>query len=63
MIVALRPLFRYSRGREAYVLRGVGGQFGPVLVARTRGDHPEPPPPPSPPPAATEPGHGPLWRR
>ncbi len=26
-----RPLLRYSRGRDAYVLRVVGGRFGPVL--------------------------------
>jgi len=27
----LRPLFRHSGGRSAYVLRGVGNRFGPVL--------------------------------
>jgi hypothetical protein len=27
----MRPLLRYSPGREAYVLRLVGGQTGPVL--------------------------------
>ncbi len=27
----LRPLLRYSEGREAYVLRLVGRRFGPVL--------------------------------
>jgi hypothetical protein len=32
--VALAPLrvaFRYSASREAYVLRGVGDRYGPVL--------------------------------
>jgi hypothetical protein len=28
------PLFRYSASREAYVLRGVGGRFGPVLRSK-----------------------------
>ncbi len=27
----LRPFVRYSSSRDAYVLRGVGRQFGPVL--------------------------------
>jgi hypothetical protein len=65
LIVALRPLFRYSRGREAYVLRGVGRHFGPVLVSRTRGEHPRAGDPvsPAPPPVAAEPRHGPRWRR
>ena len=27
----LRPFVRYSSSRNAYVLRGVGRQFGPVL--------------------------------
>jgi hypothetical protein len=30
----LRPLFRYSAMREAYVLRLIGRSFGPVLVER-----------------------------
>ena len=30
-LVILRPLFRYSAGRDAYVLRIVGNRFGPVL--------------------------------
>ena len=34
----LKPLvavfFRYSGGRDAYVLRVVGGRFGPVLRVR-----------------------------
>lgn len=28
----LKPLFRYSSSRSAYVLRGVGDRFGPVVV-------------------------------
>jgi hypothetical protein len=32
---ALRPVFRYSHRRDAYVLRGVGGWIGPVLVPRS----------------------------
>ena len=31
LITLLSPLFRYSNGREAYVLRGVGNRIGPVL--------------------------------
>ncbi len=27
----LAPVFRYSRSRDAYVLRGVGTSMGPVL--------------------------------
>lgn len=30
----LRPLFRYSTARDAYVLRVAGGRYGPVLVMR-----------------------------
>jgi hypothetical protein len=30
-LVLLRPLLRYSLTRDAYVLRGVGRSFGPVL--------------------------------
>lgn len=33
-IRGLTPVVRYSPGREAYVLRGVGGRFGPVLVPK-----------------------------
>jgi hypothetical protein len=33
-LIALRPVLRYSYGRDAYILRGVGGRFGPVLVER-----------------------------
>jgi hypothetical protein len=39
VIRALTPVLRYSYGREAYVLRGVGRRFGPVLVERPRGEH------------------------
>jgi hypothetical protein len=28
----LRPLYRFSAARDAYVLRFAGGQFGPVFV-------------------------------
>jgi hypothetical protein len=37
VIRGLTPVVRYSAGRQAYVLRGVGGRFGPVLVPK----HPE----------------------
>ena len=30
----LSPFFRYSLGRDAYVLRAVGNRRGPVLVVR-----------------------------
>jgi len=30
-LLVLRPILRYSDGRHAYVLRVVGGRFGPVL--------------------------------
>jgi len=30
----LRPLLRYSAGRDAYVLRGIGRRVGPVLRRR-----------------------------
>jgi hypothetical protein len=30
----LTPVFRYSIGRDAYVLRGVGNRRGPVLTVR-----------------------------
>lgn len=32
----LRPLYRFSAARDAYVLRVAGGRHGPVLVDRTR---------------------------
>ena len=34
VLFALRPLFRYSRGRHAWVLRWVGSERGPVLRRR-----------------------------
>jgi hypothetical protein len=30
-LFVLRPFFRYSRVRDAYVLRGIGSRHGPVL--------------------------------
>jgi hypothetical protein len=33
-IVLLRPAFRYSPIRDAYVLRLIGGSRGPVLVVK-----------------------------
>jgi hypothetical protein len=35
---ALRPLFRYSERREAYVLRVIGSYRGPVLKPDRRRD-------------------------
>ena len=35
-IALLRPLFRYSEHRDAYVLRVVGRQRGPVLKVERR---------------------------
>jgi hypothetical protein len=34
VIRGLTPVVRYSAGRQAYVLRGVGGRFGPVLIPK-----------------------------
>jgi hypothetical protein len=41
-LALLRPFFRYSYSRDAFVLRGVGRSFGPVLRAerRVNGAHP-----------------------
>jgi hypothetical protein len=37
----LAPAFRYSRSRDAFVLRGIGSSTGPVLRAeRRRGQRP-----------------------
>ena len=36
-LAVLRPLFRYSAGRDAYVLRIVGNRFGPVLEVASPG--------------------------
>jgi hypothetical protein len=32
----LRPLLRYSRARDAYVLRAIGNDYGPVLRVERR---------------------------
>jgi hypothetical protein len=38
MVKLLWPLFRYSHGRDAYVLRVIGHWHGPVLkIERRRG--------------------------
>ena len=37
IFVLVRPLLRYSTTREAYVLRVVGGRFGPVVRVDRRG--------------------------
>lgn len=34
MFFFVHPFFRYSHGREAWVLRVVGNSRGPVLVRR-----------------------------
>lgn len=39
-LLAIRPLFRYSVARDAYVLRLVGNRRGPVMrVNRRRSDN------------------------
>jgi hypothetical protein len=40
-IMFLRPAFRYSRTRDAYVLRLVGNSTGPVLRRDRRVSHRE----------------------
>jgi hypothetical protein len=35
-LVLLRPLFRYSLSRDAYVMRGIGNVRGPVLRRERR---------------------------
>ncbi|HEX8101215.1 MAG TPA: hypothetical protein VF533_01250 [Solirubrobacteraceae bacterium] len=35
-LTLLAPVLRYSQGRDAYVLRGVGNRYGPVLVPAER---------------------------
>lgn len=35
-LIALRPLFRFSYTRDAYVLRAVGNRLGPVLRPKVR---------------------------
>jgi hypothetical protein len=50
-LTALRPLFRYSYSRNAYILRLVGARTGPVLTPKrfTRdSDQGEPAPRPDP---------------
>jgi len=39
---ALSPFFRQSYGRDAYVLRGVGNRWGPVLQVRQTSAQPTP---------------------
>jgi len=34
LLLVLRPAFRYSRWRDAWVLRFVGAKYGPVLRHR-----------------------------
>jgi hypothetical protein len=35
-LTVLRPFFRHSLSRDAYVLRAVGNHMGPVLQERAR---------------------------
>jgi len=37
VLASVRPLFRYSGGRDAYVLRVGGNRLGPVLKRERRG--------------------------
>ncbi|MBA2630739.1 MAG: hypothetical protein H0U84_06930 [Thermoleophilaceae bacterium] len=37
-LTLLRPFFRYSLLRDAYVLRGIGRHHGPVLKLRPKRD-------------------------
>jgi hypothetical protein len=39
-LTLLSPLLRYSRSRDAYVLRGIGVKTGPVLRADRRTGQP-----------------------
>jgi hypothetical protein len=41
-LTLVRPIFRYSRSRDAFVLRGVGRSIGPVLRVdrRARSERP-----------------------
>jgi hypothetical protein len=45
VLALLRPALRYSYTREAFVLRGIGNQRGPVLVRATPDAAPEQPTP------------------
>jgi hypothetical protein len=38
VLTVLWPMFRYSRSRDAHVLRIIGRQVGPVLRPRKAGD-------------------------
>ncbi len=38
-LLVMRPFLRYSGSRDAYVLRGVGRQLGPVLRQERRVMH------------------------
>jgi hypothetical protein len=42
-LIVLRPIYRYSYPRDAYVLRGFGRRFGPVLAVDRRFTRDEPP--------------------
>lgn len=44
VLALLRPALRYSYTREAFVLRGIGNQRGPVLVRASADEDPEAPP-------------------
>ena len=37
LFTVMRPLFRHSVGRDAFVLRVVGNSFGPVVRVDRRG--------------------------
>jgi len=39
-LTMLRPVVRYSRSRDAYILRGVGAKLGPVLRVDRRHGRP-----------------------
>jgi hypothetical protein len=41
-LTLLRPFISYDRDRRAYLLRGVGGYFGPVLRPDRRVRHEQP---------------------
>jgi hypothetical protein len=41
-LVVMRPLLRYSTSRDAYVLRAVGRDIGPVLRVDRRPRRPQP---------------------
>jgi hypothetical protein len=38
-LLLAKPWLRYSSSRDAYVLRGVGSSFGPVLREDRRREH------------------------